>query len=83
MIGFNKVFDDKYVKFNVTVDTYQSGALVSSKLIDTQICPDSFQGTKVTNKEYGLTMYNDYTMYCSSDNSQITLSGNHLNDAYT
>lgn len=71
MIGFNKLYDDSYAKLNITVDTYQSGALVSSKPIDIQVCPDSFEGTKVTNKEYGLNMYTDYTMYCSTDNSQI------------
>jgi hypothetical protein len=83
MIGFNKLYDDTYAKLNVTVDTYQSGALVSSKSIDLQVCPDSFEGTKITNKEYGLTMYNDYTMHCAADNSQIELSGNHLTDSYT
>jgi hypothetical protein len=83
MIGFNKLYDDSYAKLNVTVETFQSGALISSKSIDTQVCPDSFEGTKITNKEYGLTMYTDYTMYCAQDNSQISLSGNHLADTYT
>jgi len=35
MIGFSKVYDDSYAKLNITLDTYESGALVSSKPIDT------------------------------------------------
>ena len=35
MIGFNKVYDDSYVKLNFTVDTYESGSLVTSKPVDT------------------------------------------------
>lgn len=42
MIGFNKLYDDSYAKLNVTVEKFQSGALVSSKPIDLQVCPDSF-----------------------------------------
>lgn len=34
MIGFNKIYDDSYAKLNVTVDTFQTGALISSKPID-------------------------------------------------
>ena len=67
MIGFNKVYDDSYVKLNFTVDTYESGSLVTSKPVDTYMCPDSFEGTKATNKEYGLKMYDEYSMYCGTD----------------
>lgn len=69
MIGFNKVFDDSYAKLNVTLDNYQSGLLVTQTPIDIQVCPDSFAGTKSTNKEYGISMYTDYTMYCAANPS--------------